>query len=144
MSHADKLEKQSEYFNEVFSGIREMIDVLHTSIDNINSMGQAHDQQSEVIRNTVEINEHIAESIRQENAEFCNINEMVETNSKDIVEMNEQVAALNQMFWEIVCMEIELCCRKSFASARRIWITSSMQVMPKVSRYSVWRYPVLI
>ena len=95
--NADKLEKQNEYFNEVFSGIREMIDVLHTSIDNINSMGQAHDQQSEVIRNTVEINEHIAESIRQENAEFCNINEMVETNSKDIVEMNEQVAALNQM-----------------------------------------------
>lgn len=95
--NADKLEKQNEYFNEVFTGLRDMIDLLHTSIENIDSMGKAHDQQSEVIRNTVEINEHIAESIKQENAEFCNINEMVETNSKDIVEMNEQVAALNQM-----------------------------------------------
>ena len=61
-----------------------MIDVLHTSIENINSMGEAHDQQSDVIRNTVEINEHIAESIKQENTEFCSINGMVENNTKDI------------------------------------------------------------
>ncbi len=99
--NTDKLEKQNDYFNEVFSGVRDMIDVLHTSIDNINSMGEAHDQQSDVIRNTVKINEHIAESIKQENTEFCNINDMVETNSKDIVEMNEQVAALNQMAEQI-------------------------------------------
>lgn len=99
--NADKLEKQNEYFNEVFAGVRDMIDVLHTSIENIDSMGEAHNQQSDVIRNTVEINEHIAESIKQENTEFCSINEMVETNSKDIVEMTEQVAVLNQMAEQI-------------------------------------------
>ncbi len=99
--NADKLEKQNEYFNEVFAGIRDMIDVLHTSIENINSMGEAHDQQSDVIKNTVEINEHIAECIKQENTEFCSINGMVENNTKDIVEMTEQVAVLNQMAEQI-------------------------------------------
>ena len=96
-----KLEQQNEYFNEVFDGIRDMIRVLHTSIENINSMGQAHDKQSDVIRNTVEINEDIAENIRHENEEFSGINGMVENNTKDIAEMTEQVAELNQMAEQI-------------------------------------------
>lgn len=99
--NSEKLEQQNEYFNEVFAGIRDMISVLHTSIENINSMGEAHNKQSNVIKNTVEINEGIAESIRQENAEFNGINGMVEKNTNDIVQMTEQVAALSQMAEQI-------------------------------------------
>ncbi len=99
--NSKKLEQQNDYFNEVFHGIQDMIQVLHTSIDNINSMGQAHDKQSEVIRNTVEINEVIAENIRNENEEFSGINGMVENNTKDITQMTEQVAELNQMAEQI-------------------------------------------
>lgn len=95
--NSEKLEQQNEYFNEVFAGIRDMINVLHTSIRNIASMGEAHSKQSDVIRSTVQINENIAESIRQENTEFSGINDMVENNTKDIQEMTEQVAVLNQM-----------------------------------------------
>ena len=99
--NSEKLEQQNEYFNEVFVGIRDMIRVLHTSIEGIDSMGEAHDKQSGVIRSTVEINEVIAESIQQENAEFSGINDMVENNTKDIAQMTEQVAELNQMTEQI-------------------------------------------
>ena len=60
-------------------------------------MGQAHEKQSDVIRNTVKINEEIAGSIKQENTEFSSINDMVENNTQDVAQMTEQVSALNQM-----------------------------------------------
>lgn len=102
--NSEKLGRQNESVAGVSAGIRDMIDVLHTSIENFNSMGDAHEKQSDVIRNTVKINEEIAESIRQENTEFCSINEMVEHNTKDIGQMTEQVAALNRMAEQITLL----------------------------------------
>lgn len=102
--NSEKLEQQNEYFNEVFDGIQDMIRVLHTSILNINSMGEAHDQQSKAIKNTVAINEEIVDSIKRENAEFAGINDMVENNTKDMVQMTEQVVALNQMAEQITLL----------------------------------------
>ena len=99
--NAKKLEKQNGYSNEVFDGIRDMIGVLRASIENINMMGKAREMQSDVIHNTVKISEEIAESIRQENTEFGSINSMVEHNTEDAAQMNEQVAALNQMVEQI-------------------------------------------
>ena len=58
-------------------------------------------QQSVVIRNTVEINQVIAERIKQENTEFANINTMVENNANDIEQMTAQVNVLNHMVEEI-------------------------------------------
>ncbi|MDE7276090.1 MAG: hypothetical protein K2N98_04440, partial [Lachnospiraceae bacterium] len=54
-----------------------------------------------VIRNTVEINQVIAERIKQENTEFANINTMVENNANDIEQMTAQVNVLNHMVEEI-------------------------------------------
>lgn len=99
--NTEKLEQQSEYFNTVFTGVQDMISILRTSIEDISAMGDAHSKQSQVIRHTVEINEDIAESIKQENAEFSNINNMVENNTKDVMQMTEQVNVLNQMVEQI-------------------------------------------
>lgn len=99
--NTEKLEQQNEYFNAVFVGIQDMINILNNSISDIGSMGEAHSKQSEVIKNTVAINEDIAENIRQENVEFTNINDMMESNTRDIVQMTEQVAVLNQMVEQI-------------------------------------------
>ena len=41
-------------------GIQEMIEILRVSIEDIATMGEAHDKQSVVISNTVEINKAIA------------------------------------------------------------------------------------
>lgn len=100
-NNSEKLAQQNEHFNAVFTGIQEMINVLHTSIGDIDAMGDAHSKQSDVIRNTVQINEDIAESIQRENAEFSNINQMAESNTTDIAQMTAQVAELNQMVEQI-------------------------------------------
>lgn len=99
--NSKKLEEQSEYFSHVFQGIREMTELLHVSVDAVNTMGDAHGKQAEVIKNTVAINRDIAESIHAENEQFVSINDMVERNVADITGMTEQVNSLNEMVDEI-------------------------------------------
>ena len=99
--NSEKLSKQNEYFGEVFVGIQEMIEILRVSIEDIATMGEAHDKQSVVISNTVEINKAIAESIKEENAEFANINRMVENNANDVEQMTVQIGVLNHMVEEM-------------------------------------------
>lgn len=99
--NSQKLEKQNEYFNHVFRGMQDMNDLLTMSADAVNTMGEAHNKQAEVIKNTVSINQDIAESIRNENEQFASINEMVESNVNDITGMTEQVNFINGMVDEI-------------------------------------------
>ncbi len=98
---AGKLEQQNTYFADAYEEMQNMTALLNTSIENVHSMGDAHNKQTEVIHNTVQINEDIAESIKRENAEFSNMNSMVENNTEDIARIAEQVADLNQMTVEI-------------------------------------------
>lgn len=99
--NTEKLERQSEYFNEVFDGLKDMIEVLNRSIENINSMGDAHKKQADMIKSTAIMNEDIAGSINQENTEFRGINDMMEKSAKNIAQMTEQVAELNHMAEQI-------------------------------------------
>ncbi|MBQ8822236.1 MAG: hypothetical protein IJZ82_06300 [Lachnospiraceae bacterium] len=99
--NSQKLEKQNEYFNNVFKGIQDMTNLLDSSADAVSTMGEAHNKQAAVILNTVSINQNIAESIQQENTQFITINEMVDSNVKDIAEMTEHIAAINEMVNEI-------------------------------------------
>ena len=78
-----------------------MTGFLNSSVESISTMGKAHDNQAEVIRNTVLINRDIAESIQTENDQFVSINAMVESNVKDITEMTEQINLINGMVDEI-------------------------------------------
>lgn len=64
-------------------------------------MGTAHDKQSDVIRNTVSINQDIAERIQNENQQFISINQMVESNVNDITGITEQIYSINGMVDEI-------------------------------------------
>lgn len=99
--NSEKLAKQNEFFNQVFKGIQEMMQMLHYSIEDISTMGDAHSRQAEVIRGTIAISEDIAENIRQENQEFSNINDMADSNANDMTNMTKQVAAINSMVDEI-------------------------------------------
>lgn len=99
--NSQKLEKQNEYFNNVFKSIQDMTEFLNTSVGFINTMGEAHNKQADVIRNTVSINKDIAENIHTENEQFVSINAMVESNVNDITEMTEQINLINGMVDEI-------------------------------------------
>ena len=99
--NSQKLQKQNEYFNNVFKGMQDMTELLNISVDAVNTMGDAHNKQSAVIRNTVSINQDIAESIKNENLQFVSINGMVESNVNDISQMTEQVTSINGMVDEM-------------------------------------------
>lgn len=99
--NSQKLEKQNEYFNNVFKSIQDMTEFLNISVEAVDTMGEAHNKQSDVIKNTVLINKDIAENIQAENQQFESINAMVESNVNDITEMTEQINLLNGMVDEI-------------------------------------------
>lgn len=92
-----KLGKQNEVFENVFDGIKDMTDLLNVSVDSVKAMGEAHRQQSEVIKNTVLINQDIAESIRNENEQFSSISVMAESNAGDTAEVAAQANTINDM-----------------------------------------------
>lgn len=99
--NAQKLNTQNEYFDNVFKSMQDMIELLNASVVAIQTMGNAHNKQSEVIRNTVSINQDIAESIRNENEQFASINAMAESNANDIADVAAQASAINDMVDEM-------------------------------------------
>ena len=99
--NSEKLNQQKEYYGGIYSGIQKMTELLNVSVDVITKMGEAHQNQAGVIRNTVSINHDIAENIRSEHEQFISINAMVESNVNDITEMTNQTARINEMVDEI-------------------------------------------
>lgn len=99
--NSSKLDTQNEYFENVFQSMQGMTKLLHVSVDAINTMGEAHNKQSEVIKNTVSINQEIAQSIRNENTQFASINSMAESNANDTIQVATQASAINDMVEEM-------------------------------------------
>ncbi len=99
--NSQKLERQNEYFTNVYAGIQDMTQLLGVAADAVDAMGEAHHKQAAVIQSTVTINKEIAEDIGNENTQFQSINGMVESNVNDIAEMSAQINTINQMVDEI-------------------------------------------
>ena len=99
--NSTKLGTQNEYFANVFKSMQDMTELLNASVSAIDTMGDAHSKQSEVIKKTVSINQDIAESIRNENEQFSSINFMAESNANDTMEVATQASAINEMVDEI-------------------------------------------
>lgn len=78
-----------------------MMELLKQSVEAINQADSIRYTQSEVIKETVEINEDIAKSITRENSEFSNIAGMVQNNAEDIVVLSNQVDGINDMIIEL-------------------------------------------
>ena len=81
-----------------------MTDLLNVSVSAIKAMGDAHREQSEVIKNTVLINQDIAESIRNENEQFNAISAMAESNASDTAEVATQANTINNMVNEMTVL----------------------------------------
>lgn len=92
-----KMGKQNEYFTNVFHCMQDMKELLNISVNSIGTMGKAHNKQSEVIKNTISINQDIAESIKNENEQFNSINKMAESNANDITNVAIQAGVINKM-----------------------------------------------
>ena len=99
--NATKLSTQNEYFANVFKSMKDMTELLKVSVSAIDTMGNAHSKQAEVIKSTVSINQDIAESVRNENEQFISINAMAESNATDTAEVAAQANAINSMVDEM-------------------------------------------
>ncbi len=99
--NASKLETQNEYFSDVFASMKGMTELLTASVNAINTMGEAHTKQAEVIQRTVSINQDIAESIKNENVQFGSINEMAKNNADDTAEVTAQAGMINSLVEEM-------------------------------------------
>lgn len=95
--NSSKLNTQNECFGKVFKCMQDMTESLNISVGAINTMGEVHGKQAEVIKKTVVINQDIAESIRSENEQFNSINDMAESNANDTTEVATQATAINNM-----------------------------------------------
>ena len=95
--NSTKLDTQNAYYANVFDCMRDMTKLLNISVSTIETMGEAHSKQAEVIKKTVTINQDIAESIRNENDQFHSINVMAESNATDTTEIATQVGVINDM-----------------------------------------------
>lgn len=99
--NSSKLGTQNEYFSDVFSSMQDMIGLLNFSVKAIETMGEAHNKQAEVIHKTVTINQDIAESIRNENEQFVSINAMAGSNASDTADVAMQAGTINSMVDEM-------------------------------------------
>ena len=95
--NAAKIGTQNEYVANVIQCMKDMKELLNISANAIQTMGDAHSNQAEVIKKTVTINEDIAESIRSENDQFNSINAMAESNANDTTNVAAQANAINDM-----------------------------------------------
>lgn len=99
--NSQKLQKQNEYFINVYEGMQDMTGLLNVSVDAVKAMGEAHREQADVIRNTVLINQDIADSIRNENEQFTAISAMAESNAGDTAEVATHAGTINDMVNEM-------------------------------------------
>ncbi|MDE5824686.1 MAG: hypothetical protein K2H91_08405, partial [Lachnospiraceae bacterium] len=95
--NSTKMATQNEYFANVFQSMQDMTALLNASVNAINTMGEAHNKQSEVIQNTVTINQDIAENIRNANDQFNSINAMAENNANDTTNVAMQANVINNI-----------------------------------------------
>lgn len=95
--NSTKLTVQNECAANVFASMQDMTALLNRSVHAVNTMGDAHNKQSDVIEKTVSINQDIAEHIRNENEQFLSINEMAESNANNTTEVAAQAGFINGM-----------------------------------------------
>ena len=95
--NVEQLMNQNKVIVETVEGIRKMLNLLKKSVEAIEQADQIRDDQSKVIQETEDINEYKANRIHSENEEFSNIASMVQSNSKDVVVLSEQVDNINSM-----------------------------------------------
>ncbi|MBQ7067491.1 MAG: hypothetical protein IJN92_11810 [Lachnospiraceae bacterium] len=101
LENSSKLSIQNEYFANVFNSMQDMTGLLDISVGAIDTMGEAHSKQAQVIKKTVAINQDIASSIKDEIERFNSINSMAESNANDTAEVANQAGVINGMVDEM-------------------------------------------
>lgn len=95
--NAKQLLEQNHVIVETVKGIRNMMELLKKSVEANKQADKIREMQNQIIRETVVINEDIADRIQYENQEFANIASMVQSNTDEIMVLSDQVDNINGM-----------------------------------------------
>lgn len=98
---SDKLNYQNETLKNTVDKVKNMIKLLSSSIDAIREVDALNEEQANLIGNTFTYNENISKQIEIENEQFTNIVGVVQNNTEEINELNNQVDGLNQIVKEL-------------------------------------------
>ena len=99
--NAAQVQKQNQVVVETVEAIHEMMEQLKSTVSAVEQAVETGVVQTQVIRETVSINEDIAADIKQENEEFNNIADMLKNNVEEIKTMTIQVDTINTMVTEL-------------------------------------------
>lgn len=99
--NSEQLMNQNELILTTVKEIRSMMRLLKEAVVVIGEAETVQREQNTIIRETVEINEDIAERIIQENEEFSNIANMVQSNVEEIEVLSAQIDTINSMVTEL-------------------------------------------
>ena len=99
--NSEQLINQNELILATVKEIRSMMGLLKEAVIVIGEAETVQREQNTIIRETVEINEDIAERIIQENEEFSNIAHMVQSNVEEIEVLSAQIDTINSMVTEL-------------------------------------------
>lgn len=115
----DEIEKNNERVQNVLNNVTHIAGELGSASSSLVSSSQTEsastersvsaieqadaimEQQNKVIQETVSINEDNASGIRNENEEFFNIANMVQSNTEEIITISQQVDTINGMITEL-------------------------------------------
>ena len=78
-----------------------MMKLLSSSLQAIREVDSLNEEQVSLIATTLQFNENISKQIEVENQQFANIVDVVQSNTEEIAELNNQVDGLNMIVKEL-------------------------------------------
>lgn len=99
--NASQLMEQNKVLLDTVEGIRGLIELLKNSTKAIQIVYELEKNQSKIVEMTVEINENISDKIEEQNLDFSNITQMVQSNTQEVGILMQQVDKLNEMIYEL-------------------------------------------
>lgn len=98
---SDKLSYQNETLANTVEKVKGMMKLLVSSLDAIREVDALNEEQVSLISTTFSFNENISRQIEVENEQFTNIVGVVQSNTQEITELNNQVDGLNEIVKEL-------------------------------------------
>lgn len=96
-----QLNKQNEIINTTVESIREMLRLLDDAAKSVKEIDRLNQEQYQLLKNSVMVNNEITDEISTENVQFQQISNVVQENTKQIMEISRQMSNLKTIADEL-------------------------------------------
>jgi methyl-accepting chemotaxis protein len=96
-----QLNKQNEIINTTVESIREMLHLLDEAAQSVKEIDSLNQEQYQLLKNSVMVNNEITDQISTENIQFQQISNVVQENTKHIMEISRQMSNLKSIADEL-------------------------------------------